>query len=512
MGMMDYDSLPGNTPILVGAGQVVETEATATAPMGLAAEAAKRALEHSGVSGLAAAVDTVSVTRLFTDSMGMPECPFGRSDNPPLSVAKAVGATPSHCIYGQVGGTEPQSRVIEFAGDIARGERSVVLMTGAEAIRSQRSAQRAGQNLDWSESFDPLPPGAPALEDRGWGKLFVSNQEVSNGLLVPMFYFALIDQAQATARGRSADEHRAAMAQLFAPLSEVAAANPYAQFPGACTAAELLEATPLNHLYSKRMIAQDSVNQGAALVMCSVAVARELEIPREHWVFLHGMADGEDVNLSEREDPARSLVAEAVLERTFSLAGKTIADMSLIDIYSCFPCAVTAVADYLGLPTDGSAALTLTGGLPFFGGPGNNYGMHALAEAVAQLRGDAGAFALVTSVGGMFSKHAAGIYSRQPTVLDWAGIDTRVSGDALPRRDIVEAPAGGSIHTYVVNYQRGEPVQAMILADTADGGRFIATTAPGDAATVAAMLAADPTGLSVEVEPQQHGALHFTLG
>ncbi len=289
--MTDFASLPDSTPILVGAGQVVQHEATDDSPMTLAARAAAAALANAGGQGLAEAIDTVSITRLFTDSMGIPPCPFGRSDNPPMSVARALGAAPAHCIYGQVGGNEPQSRLIEFAADIARGERSVVLLAGAEAMRNQRSAQRAGRELDWSESFDE---DAFPLEDRGWGELFVTMQEVHNGLLAAMSYYGLIEQAQATARGRSTAEHREAMAQLLAPFSAVAAANPWAQFPTALAAQEILSAAPLNHLYSKRMVAQDGVNQGAALLLCSVGAARKLGIPAQRWVFLHGLAQGQE--------------------------------------------------------------------------------------------------------------------------------------------------------------------------------------------------------------------------
>lgn len=503
--MTDSDNLPDNTPILVGSGQVVQREATADSPMSLATEAARRALEHAAGRGVAAAIDTISVTRLFADSMGIPDCPFGRSANPPMSVAVGLGAAPAHGIYGQVGGNEPQNRIIEFARDIARGERSVVLLAGAEAIRSQRGAERAGQELDWNES-----PDGP-LEDRGWGKLFVTRQEVSNGMFAPMQYYGLIEQAQATAKGRTTQEHRAAMAQLLASFSVVAASNPHAQFPVAQSEEDILAATPLSHLYSKRMIAQDSVNQGAALLMCSVAAARQLGIPREHWVFLHGMAEGEEPSLSERDDPSRSPVVEAVLERTLALAGRSAADLGLIDIYSCFPCAVAAVADFLGLPTDGSRTLTLTGGLPYFGGPGNNYVMHSLAEAVAQLRGSPRDYALVTAVGGMLSKHAAGIYSQQPSTVDWANADTSISGDIAPSRAIIAAPDAGRIVSYLVNYRGDAPVQALVLAETGDGGRFVATTAADDAATVAAMLAGDPAGRQVRVADAGKGALNFTL-
>ncbi len=503
--MSELDALPGHTPVLIAAGQVVEREPADTAPMQLAARAAARALAEAGGEGIAAAIDTVSVTRLFTDSMGSWECPFGRSSNPPMSVARAVGAQPAHCIYGEVGGNEPQSRVIEFARDIARGERSVVLLAGGEALRNQYAAERAGRTLDWSE--DPEGP----LEDRGWGKLFVGQQEIANGLLLPIYYFALIEQAQATALGHSREEHRAWMATLSAAFSEIAAVNPYAQYPSPLSVEEILAAPPLNHLYSKGMVARDSVNLGAALLMCSVSAARKLGIPESHWVFMHGLAEGEEINLSERDDPARSPVAESVLDHALALAGKRADEIDLLDLYSCFPCAVAAAAGHLGLPTDGSRPLSLTGGLPFFGGPGNNYGMHGIAEAVSRLRRAPGQFALVTNVGGMMSKHAVGIYSRRPSTRDWGATETRVSLDDQQRRPIAVSPGAGRILTWVINYEGGEPARAMILARTEGGEHFVACSAPGDRGVLAQLLAADNAGRPVRVEALQGGALQFTL-
>ena len=504
--MTDWDKLSDTTPILVGAGQVVQRESTNDSPMALAAEASRRALDHAGGRGLVAAIDTISVTRLFTDSMGMKPCPFGRSDNPPASVARVIGATPAHFIYGQVGGNEPQGRVIEFTRDIAQGKRSVVLLAGAEAIRNQRDAERAGEGPDWNETFDPA---AFPLEDRGWGDMFVTMQEVSNGLLAPMAYYALIEQARAFAARRSPAQHRALMAGLLASLSSVAAANPYAQFPTALSADDILAATPLNHLYSKRMVAQDGVNQGAALLLCSVGAARKFGIPQEHWVFPQGMAEGVDYNLSERDDPACSLLGQAVLDRAFAMSGRKIGDIDLIDIYSCFACAVASTAEYLGLPVDGSRALTLTGGLPFFGGAGNNYSMHSLAEAVSQLRDGRGSCALVTSVGGILSKHGVGIYAREPSAVDWSRTDTYVARDALPSRPIVENPAAGSIVSYVVNYRNGEPAQAVILAESGEGAHFVANSI--DPATVDAMMGGVPAGQAISVVAGEKAALHFTL-
>jgi acetyl-CoA C-acetyltransferase len=340
--------------------------------------------------------------------------------------------------------------------------------------------------------------------------MFVTMQEVSNGLLAPMAYYALIDQARAFGARRSPAEQREFMARLLASLSTVAAANSYAQFPVALSADEILAAPLLNHLYSKRMVAQDGVNQGAALLLCSVGAARRLGIPPEHWVFPLGMAEGVDYNLSERDDPACSLMGQAVLDRVFSMSGRTIEDIDLFDIYSCFACAVASTAEYLDLPVDGSRALSLTGGLPYFGGAGNNYSMHSLAEAVCQLRDGRGACALVTSVGGILSKHGAGIYAREPGAVDWAEADTRLARDSIPSRPVIEDPSAGSIVSYVLNYRGGEPVQAIVLAETGEGARFVANSS--DPATVQAMAASVSAGQPVSVLPGDNGALLFGLG
>jgi acetyl-CoA C-acetyltransferase len=359
-------SIPDNTPILVGAGQYVEREASLNSPMHLASCAAKAAIADTGGSNVAAAIDTIAVVKLFSDSTKMWACPFGRSDNPPQSIAAEIGANPQHRIYTQTGGNQPQSLIIEMAQAIARGEKSMVLLAGAEAIRNQRSAERNDQQPDWNESFDA------ELEDRGFGEMVATNQERKNGMIAPLLYYILIEQARRQRLGLSVEDYLAETGKLLESFSAIAANNPYSQFAGAQTAEEILGAAPLTHLYTRRMIAQDGVNQAAALLVCSVGKAKELGIPQDRWIYLHGMAEGTELDLSHRADPSASPMAAMVVDQALAMAEKSVAEMDLIDIYSCFPCAVTAISDHLGLPADGSVPLTLTGGLPYFGGAGNN--------------------------------------------------------------------------------------------------------------------------------------------
>ena len=496
-----------NTPVIVGAGQHVEREAGASSPAEIASRAARAALDSCGGNGVGDAIDTIAAIRIFPDSGKMWRSDFGRCDNLPQSIAARVGVAPSSRIYSEAGGNQPQSLLIEFFRDLHAGRRSAVLLVGSEAILNQRAAQRSDRTLDWNETFDE------PLEDRGFGSFVSGDQERYNGLVMPVYYYMLMDEYRRQTLGLSREDYMRRSAELLEPFSRVAADNPHAQFPGAMTAAEIAGAEPMTHLYTKRMVARDGVNQGAALLLTTLGKARELGIAESNLVFMHGAAEGSDVEMSLRPDPSRSAMASAVADRALGMAGKAVADISLIDIYSCFPVAVTAVADHLGLPTDGSRPLTLTGGLPFFGGPGNEYSLHALAEMWSQIRSQPEAFAFINANGGVLSKHASGVFSCRPSDIDWTRADVHLPTDDLPRLERCDRPDSGTVVAYTVNYRKREPVQGIVLCETDDGRRFVSCTAPGDAETVQAMLNGEPAGQRVEVSaaPDKEHTLHFRL-
>ena len=112
--------------------------------------------------------------------------------------------------------------------------------------------------------------------------------------------------------------------------------------------------------------------------------------------------------------------------------------------------------------------LTITGGLPFHGGAGNNYVMNSIAAMVEKVRQDRGSYGLVTANGGYFSKHAAGIYSTNPVEGDWSRTDPasyqKVLDDA-PDTPFTESPSGqGTIETYTVLYGRdNQPQQGVVI-------------------------------------------------
>ena len=65
-------------------------------------------------------------------------------------------------------------------------------------------------------------------------------------------------------------------------------------------------------------------------------------------------------------------------------------DIGALDLYSCFPSAVQIACDEMGIDPDDKRGLTVTGGLPYFGGPGNNYVTHSIAEMMNTVRSNLG--------------------------------------------------------------------------------------------------------------------------
>lgn len=499
--MTDTSTLPGNTPVLVAAAQHVEriTEDSGnqfSSPMDLAATAAREALIDAGITPTD--VDTIGMVRLFSDSAKAWASPFGGSNNPPESVARRIGATPTHRIYTNVGGTQPLQLMMETCQSIASGEIDVAVLVGAEAIANQRFALKNGYQADWSEEFDE------PLDSREYRKRLAAPQELSSGMSLPVHYYALIENLQGHRMGQDLSTHRQHMAEMMAPFSKVASNNPYAQFKTSYTAHDLAEVSRDNYNiatpYSKRFIAQDAVNQSCAMVLTSIEYARKAGIDPRQWIFPTAYAEGEDRYLCERLDLTRSEAMQRVIDHTLDMAQVQAGDMDLIDIYSCFPCAVQAACEVLSITSDGSIPLTVTGGLPYFGGPGNNYSMHALAEMAQRLRGTT-ARALVTANGGILSKHAAVVLQNTPPQnggVNWAETPLfTVQPEEIAAAPMVNDADHGEILSFTVIESRTAEDLGIVLGQTTTGERFFASSLAPQ--VTASMKNTCPIGRAIDI-------------
>lgn len=493
------------TPVLVAVGQFTERiddpGYRGMSSVELATAAASAALADSGVdpATVAGAIDTVVGLRQFEIS-GRGMAPLGCSTNYPRSVAQRIDAAPARAVLEPIGGQGPQHVITEFAGVIAAGRADVVMVFGSENGSTLRSFAKAATPPDHSETVEGQ------LEDRGYGyEGLFSDYTVAHGLVGAPAQYGLLENARRGRIGLSVPDYRRAMAELFAPFTMVAARNPFSSSPVARTVEEILTVDSGNRMicdpYPRLLVARDQVNQGAAAVLMSTAAARRLGVPEEKWVYLRGHADIVDQSLLDRADLSYNSASIVAVQEALAVAGIGIDDVATFDLYSCFPVPVFNFCDGMDLRPDDPRGLTLTGGLPYFGGPGNSYSLHAIAETVSEMRSKPGTFGLVAANGGIMSKYSVGVYSTEAA--EWS-IDNSAqlcaSIAARPAVPVAEHPDGtGTIETYTVRYDW--PVRTGIIVGRLDSNRnrFMAVTE--DPELVALLTDSEPLGARIRVRP-----------
>ena len=469
----------GAMPVLVGVGQVTDHwdgtagAAGAPSPRSLCVDASKLALEDAGIE--ASEIDTLAVVRIFEDSVPGDRHPHGHNTNLPGTIARDIGAAPTRAIYAAVGGQSPQQLANEMAARIHAGEIECALVTGSEANKASKAARKHGVEIDWTDSSDL------DVEDRGLGDMLLSRPEIKHGIVAPAYFYALFENAMAARDGQTRSERRAEMSDLFAKFAAVAASNPLSQFDTkAFDAAFLATPSKANYPFAdpflKWHIAQDAVNQSGAFVIMSEDKADTLGIAADKRVYLHGSGEASDDFISERPTLDGSWAMETAITRALSQAGLSAADIGAFDLYSCFPCAVFSSMAVLGIDhKTETRPLTLTGGLPFFGGPGNNYSMHGIVSMTEWLRAHPGQPGLVLANGGWMTKEAVGIWSTNaPTNF------SPVEPMAKPTEKVTlsDTATAGTIETYTVTYGKDGPRHGIIFARTDTGERVIAAAAP----------------------------------
>lgn len=497
-----------NTPVIIGVGQASEHVGQpgyeALSYIDLGGRALAAAIDNTGASGeVAGAIDTLAAIRAFEMSRPDRKPPFGGPDNIPGALAKRVGACPERLILSPTGGQTNQQYVGEFAAAIAAGESDCAVIVGSEVISTALALAAKGESPDWSEEI------GGEFEDRGYGlDGMMEPQLFAHGATGAIPLYAIADNARRAKLGKNLDEYRREIGELFEPFTKVAAANPDAAAPKHRSAEELATITERNRIvaepYTRMTVARDQVNQAAAIIIASAAKARELGVLESKWVHIHAVTGATELQLSERPDLAANPASIGSLERALEIAGKSMADMRYLDFYSCFAIPVFNPCDHFGIAIDDPRGLTLTGGLPFFGGAGNNYSAHAICEAVERVRGEPGSYALVGANGGWMSKYATGIYST--IAADWSDCARfemlAKATNGVPRSD---APFdSATVESYTINHSKSGSDAVWIGRNDA-GERVVGNADLTDDATRAAFEGGEPFGAKLTVTRDERG-------
>lgn len=486
--MSDFDA---NAPVIIGVGEASRKTVPGDwpSPRELAGAAIRQALADTGQpQAVANAIDTIAGIRTFEDSgvsMGT-----GSPDNVPEAFGAAGGLSATRLIYADVGGQSPQAMVNELAGEIRRGETPVAIIVAAEANGTAKRARKAGVELDWK-----LPSNTP-FDNRLSSFPILSRTEIRHGIISMPLAYSLLENARRLNLKISREDYLVRIAELGAAMSVKSLTRDHAQFAKHFIASDLVSEDdgnyPLTNIYRKWHVAQDAVDLGGAIILTSAGKAREMGVADERMVYLAGASETKEPPYSERDDLLNPLALDYALNAALAQSGFAPTDLGPVDIYSCFPVAVFAAVDRLGDPARSLGDYTLTGGLNFFGGPGNGYAIYSLAAMVEALRKDGSKPALVTANGGVMSKQAVGVYTAHQPVRAWDG---EVAADYQSGSiELNDTPKGKAcVLTYTRPVSKGVMGAATLIVEMENGRRAMAVFEGADDI--------DLGGLTVNVTP-----------
>lgn len=474
-------------PVIIAVGQVNDRPADPDEGLDsaqLMVAALRRAEEDAGIALLA---------RL--DSLAIVDQISFRHLNPlNESIAATIGASPRFCHQSEAPhGDTPIRLLNEAANRIGAGEVKVAAIVGAEALRTA-GGRLAKHGTPQKDVFE----GVRAEQKREPGYL----QQF--GLKAPVDIYPLYENAGRPAYGQSLAEGQAESGAIWSQFSAIAAANDGAWVRKAVTSEQIITSDennrPIAFPYSKLMVANAAVNQGAGFIVASLAEARRLGIAEHRMVYVGmGAAAKEPANILHRDRFDRSSSMDVSINRTLQLNAMTAADFDYAELYSCFPCVPKMARRTLGWPVNKPA--TVFGGLTFGGGPIANYMSHAVVSMVQQLRGG-GRNGFLFANGGFATDNHCIILSSAPIAAAHFPQDFDYQAEADAARGAVppldkDYVGAGTIESYTLFYGRDRQANGgVVVVRTVTGARTLAHVDVSDAALVALLSdgVAEPVG------------------
>jgi acetyl-CoA C-acetyltransferase len=473
------------TPVLVGVGTASEK----AEPAELMAQAVRAAAADAGAASLLGALDQVAV----------PKGTWSYPD-PARLVAAQVGATAARTHLAEVGVSQ-QTLVSQALRALQAGESEVAVVVGGEARTWARQSGAAET---------PQPGAVPDVLEVREPEFFAAPELAAGMVVPPVQQYALIENALGHHEGRTPAEQQAEIADLWTRFNSVARQNPAAAFGQPRSAEEIAVPGPKNRPlafpYNKWHASQWTVDQAAALIVCTAEAARRHGVPADRWIFpLVGIDANHSVSLSRRRHLHRWPAMEVLGRAAAAQIGRPLAEAEVLEVYSCFPSAVRVQQRELGLPLEGTP--TVTGGMAFAGGPFNNFVYQSTAAVVPLLRERPGALGVVTTVCGLLTKPGLAVWSAepdgQPPLLDDLA---EAAAAATPTLEVLDQHHGpATVASYTVTYDGTDPVRVVVVADVGAGDsgggdrqRCVAETK--DPAVVAEVMQDGLIGAQIQVK------------
>jgi len=462
-----------NIPVIIGAAQFTQRKDSDQTldPLSLMVKSSQMAIEDTKVNNIVDFIDAVYMINVIS---------WSYEDAPGL-LSERLNIEPMEKVYFSVsmGGNSPQLMVNRAAKAIVKGTHRCVLITGGEAAYTLGKKFKGIPPKSWPEKKEPK-----YIEEKKSG--YLSAFERRNALGWPPIAYSMFESAVRAFSGRNLEDHIAYIGELYERYSKVASENPFSWTQKYLKAEEITTPTKDNRYitfpYTKQMCANNFVDQSAAVIITSQEIAEFLKINPSDLIYLMGGADFKNIGeITRRPNLHDSPAIKEGSKLALKQAGLTLDEIDKFDFYSCFPSMVEIIIKELGIKKDDPRNLTITGGLPFHGGPLSAYSLQAIAKAVSLIRSDSSLRIMVLANGGYNSGESIGIYGSTPGKTPWeirddSKIQQSILDKALPKA-VEKANGNLTIDAYTILYSRTGEIKRGIFVGTLENGlRTVAIT------------------------------------
>ena len=371
-------------------------------------------------------------------------------------------------------GVLQQNLVNSACKKIIDGEIRASLIVGGEARFKMIQALKEGLPYEEMALTENPDNYVKAKED-----LYVAEELDALGMMA-VGYYAIIESAMRYKNQYSLKEHESFLGNYYERFSQIASKNPHAWNQKIFTAEEIKTPSKKNqkiaYPYNKLHNTSWNVNQASALILTSDEIADQLKIPFDKRVYpLVSSETNHMIGVIQRPDLTSPVGLKLATKYLLETAAKNNIKPTFYELYSCFPVAVQLFAKALNIPEN--IDKTITGGMPFAGGPLNNYMLHATAQVLMRIRDNNSEVGLITGVSGMMTKQALAIWGKNPA-MDFQSMDVTAEAEKLevpvPMSDLKKGNA--TIIACTTLYEKLNPIKAVFYAEDSQGHRLVLTS------------------------------------
>ena len=307
-------------------------------------------------------------------------------------------------------GVLQQNLINEACLKIENGEINASIILGGEARYKQLRSV-----IEKKEYFETKLDENPDFYIKAKEDLYGDGELEELGAMA-VGYYATMETAIRKNDDEKIEEHQNNIASMYEEFSKVASNNEDAWLDHPYSKKEILETSKKNKMlaypYNKLHCTSWNVNQSAALIICSEELANKLEIDNKKRVYpISSSENNHMIAIQQRPKLYESIGMIYAAKSVNKIMEKLDIRLDAYDLYSCFPAAVKMFSKSLELGNE--IPKTITGSMPYAGGPLNSFVIHSTVKMIQKIRALEVRHGLVTGVSGMMTKQSFCVWGNE---------------------------------------------------------------------------------------------------